>query len=117
MNKKNVSIVTVFSLKKNGFRYGKQQYKSNSCRKQFLVGNRIIPAIVWEEYLRGKQSYLQLSKKYDCSKRTIQRKIDLHKPFIHTKDPRVVIVLMDTAYWGRSFGQCFLKMQWLRKTY
>ena len=87
----------------------KQKYKCNTCGKQFLGGNRIIPAIVWEEYLRGKQTYLQLSKKYNCSKRTIQRKIDSHKPSILTKDPRVIIVLMDTTYWGRNFGVMLFK--------
>ena len=75
----------------------------------FLGGNRIVPAIVWEEYLRGKQTYLQLSKKYNCSKRTIQRKIDSHKPFIISKKPKVIIVLMDTTYWGRSFGVMLFK--------
>lgn len=52
---------------------------------------------------------MQLSKKYNCSIRTIQRKIDSHKPFILTKDPRVVVVLMDTTYWGRSFGVMLFK--------
>ncbi len=52
---------------------------------------------------------MQLSKKYNCSKRTIQRKIDSHKPTILTKAPRGVIVLMDTTYWGRSFGVMLFK--------
>jgi len=36
------------------------------------------PQIIWQEYTKGKQTYQQLSEKYNCSKRTIQRKIDLH---------------------------------------
>jgi hypothetical protein len=52
---------------------------------------------------------LQLSKKYNCSIRTIQRKIDLHQPTINPKKPREVIVLMDTTYWGRGFGVMLFK--------
>jgi len=95
--------------KKNGFVQGKQLYKCNSCGKQFLGGERIIPSVLWEEYLRGKQTYLQLSKKYNCSKRTIQRKIDLHQLTIKSKVVREVIVLMDTTYWGRNFGVMLFK--------
>jgi hypothetical protein len=64
---------------------------------------------LWEEYLRGKQTYLQLSKKYKCSKRTIQRRIDLHQLTATAKLPRKVIVLMDTTYWGRNFGVMLFK--------
>tara|TARA_B100000809_G_scaffold27537_1_gene23976 strand:+ start:777 stop:986 length:210 start_codon:yes stop_codon:yes gene_type:complete len=49
------------------------------CSKQFLGGERINPEILWEEYLRAKQTYLHLSKDYKRSKRSIPRKIDLHQ--------------------------------------
>lgn len=52
---------------------------------------------------------MQLAKKYKCSKRTIQRKIDLHELTVKSKGPRDVIVLMDTTYWGRSFGVMLFK--------
>lgn len=52
---------------------------------------------------------MQLSKKYNCSKRTIQRKIDLHLVSITEKAPRKVVVLMDTTYWGRNFGVMLFK--------
>jgi hypothetical protein len=52
---------------------------------------------------------LQLAKKYHCSKRTIQRKIDLHELTIKAITPRKVIVLMDTTYWGRNFGVMLFK--------
>lgn len=65
--------------------------------------------MLWEEYLRGKQTYLQLAKKYNCSKRTIQRKIDLHQIQTISKQVREVIILMDTTYWGRAFGVMLFK--------
>lgn len=74
-----------------------------------MGGERIEPALLWQEYQSGKQTYIQLSKNYNCSKRTIQRKIDLYKVIIPAKESRCVIVLMDTTYWGRSFGVMLFK--------
>lgn len=52
---------------------------------------------------------MQLSTKYDCSIKTIQRRIDQH--IIEKKElkPREVIVLLDTTYWGRQFGVMLFK--------
>ena len=50
-----------------------------------------------------------MSKKYNCSKRTIQRKIDSHQLTVIPKLAREVVVLMDTTYWGRSFGVMLFK--------
>ena len=84
-------------------------YKCYVCKKQFLGGNRINITELWEEYSKGKQTYKQLAKKYNCSKRTIQRKIDLHLVILPKKQPRKIVVLMDTTYWGRSFGVMLFK--------
>lgn len=84
-------------------------YKCYTCGKQFVSGLRLKPEIIWSEYTIGKQTYEQLAKKYNCSKRTIQRKIDLYKVSIPKKEPRKVIVLMDTTYWGRNFGVMLFK--------
>jgi hypothetical protein len=48
-------------------------------------------------------------KKYKCSKRTIQRKLDLYDVIIHKKTPSKVVVLMDTNYWSRNFGVMLFK--------
>jgi len=84
-------------------------YKCHVCKKQFLGGERINITDLWIEYSTGKQTYEQLAKKYNCSKRTIQRKIDLYKVSIPKKEPRKIVVLMDTTYWGRSFGVMLFK--------
>jgi hypothetical protein len=52
---------------------------------------------------------LQLSVKYDCSVKTIQRRIDQHNVSFEKQEPRKVIVLMDTTYWGRNFGVMLFK--------
>jgi len=74
-----------------------------------VSGLRTEPIVIWNEYTNGKQTYEQLAKKYNCSKRTIQRKIDLYKVNIRKKEPRKVVVLMDTTYWGRNFGVMLFK--------
>ncbi len=74
-----------------------------------MGGNRLDPKVIWQEYRVGKQTYEQLAKTYKCSKRTIQRKIDLFKVSTTKKEPRQVIVLMDTSYWGRNFGVMLFK--------
>lgn len=65
--------------------------------------------MIWEEYTKGKQTYSQLAKKYQCSIKTIQRKIDKVVVQSTEKQPRKVIVLMDTTYWGRGFGVMLFK--------
>ena len=84
-------------------------YKCYICKKQFAEGLRVDPSTLWSDYTKGKQTYKQLAKKYKCSKRTIQRKIDLHKVSIPKKEPRKVVILMDTTYWGRNFGVMLFK--------
>lgn len=69
----------------------------------------LIPKIIWQEYTQGKQTYQQLADKYRCSKRTIQRKVDLYNIEIPKKQVKSVIVMMDTTYWGRSFGVMLFK--------
>lgn len=74
------------------------------CKRQFVAGFRVTPELVWAAYFEGKQTYQQLSLAFNCSQKTIQRKLDLYhlkKPLIL---PREVVVLMDTVYWGRDFG-------------
>jgi len=94
---------------KYGVRLGKQRYKCWVCKRIFTGGKQSLPTALWDEYTKGKQTYVQLAEKYGCSVRTIQRRLDLHQ--VQKKDvkPRKVVVLMDTTYWGRSFGLMLFK--------
>ena len=52
----------------------------------------------------GKQTYRELSTRYGLSKKTIQKRLDaitVEQPII---DPRATVVVMDTIYFGRTFG-------------
>lgn len=66
-------------------------------------------AAIWKEYTEGKQTYQQLSIKYDCSIRTIQRKLDTIKTQRETNFSSLANVLMDTTYFGRKLGVMVFK--------
>jgi hypothetical protein len=79
------------------------------CGKQFLGGLRLDNRILWQQYTEQKQTYLQLSQRYGCSIRTIQRRLDtikIERPFL---EKSAVVVLMDTTYFGRTFGVMLFK--------
>ena len=86
-----------------------QLYKCHNCGKQFLGGNRLNDAQIWFDYTAGKQTYKQLAEKYNCSIKTIQRRIDSYEVKNIAPVPRQVIILMNTTYWGRNFGVMLFK--------
>lgn len=87
-----------------------QRYKCGACKRQFLGNkNNSEFQFVWIDYTKGKQTYKQLSEKYGCSQKTIQRKIDEIEPGRETTFPGIANVLMDTTYFGRKFGVMVFK--------
>lgn len=79
------------------------------CRKVFQGGARWTADKIWQEYTEGKQTYRQLAEKYNCSVKTIQRKIDSIKTKREGTFTSVANVLMDTTYFGRKFGVMVFK--------
>jgi hypothetical protein len=59
---------------------------------------------LWFEYTQGKQTYSQLASKYNCSAKTIQRRIDEVIIPSPSTFPKETILLIDTTYFGRAFG-------------
>ena len=86
-----------------------QRYKCGSCGKQFRKEKSIDAATILADYIQGKQTYQQLALQYNCSVKTIQRRIDAAFIQRHTTFPSVVNVLMDTTYFGRKFGVMVFK--------
>jgi hypothetical protein len=60
-------------------------------------------------YSSGKQTYSQLAAQFNCSPKTIQRRLD--KSIIIKRDEfsGVAVVIMDTTYFGRGFGVMVFK--------
>ena len=53
-----------------------ERYKCPSCNKTFTFQKKLNPCEIWRDYSQGKQTYKELSIKYQCSIKTIQRYID-----------------------------------------
>lgn len=84
-------------------------YKCAACGKQFLGGERIESNQLWQQYTEGKQTYQQLSLQYGCTIKTIQRRLDKVKLSTPVIEKCAVVVLMDTTYFGRTFGVMLFK--------
>jgi hypothetical protein len=95
--------------KKNGFRSGKQIHQCYVCGRQFLSSNRLNLDELWHLYSSGKQTYAQLAERFCCSSKTIQRMLDKASVFERKEFSCVAVVIMDTTYFGRSFGVMVFK--------
>ena len=91
-------------VKRNGCRNGKQRYKCHACGRQFDGGRRLNPQEIWQAYSEGKQTAAQLAKTYGCSRQTILRHLKKVQIKVHFISPAAANVIMDTTYFGRSFG-------------
>jgi hypothetical protein len=80
-----------------------------ACLHNFSGGEKVDIVHLWAEYVAGKQTYRQLSKKHKISVRTVQRKIKLHQVSNQKKQPRKIVLLMDTTYWKRGIGVMLFK--------
>lgn len=89
---------------------GVQLYKCIACGKQFRNQKTAIDVKqLWQDYTQGKQTYSQLAQQYACSVKTIQRKLDSVKPEKSSTFSAVVNVVMDTTYFGKTFGVMVFK--------
>ena len=93
---------------RKGIWRGSQRWFCKKC-KLYFTGHRARDFhSLFEEYLSGKQTLVQLAAKHSVSVSTIQRRLrTIHSTRIISKDKEVV-VLMDTTYWGRDFGVVML---------
>jgi hypothetical protein len=64
---------------------------------------------IWRLYTEGKQTYSQLGVRFGCSAKTIQRRIDKIRIECRSHFEAAANVLMDTTYFGRSFGVMVFK--------
>lgn len=104
--------------KKDGFMRHKQRYRCCSCGHVFLNKSRKnIQSMkkLWTDYAVHKQTYGELAEVHQCTKRTIQTRLDSYDPWFQQewnvssiKSPPVlgtsIILLIDTTYFGRDFG-------------
>jgi len=104
-------------VSKNGKFRGKQGYKCKKCRKQFVNNKRGKPLIqkIWNDYVFGKQTLRQLSKKYHKSLPTVEN--ILEKAVVNQKKIPLqkVIVTADVTFFGRGYGMLVLRSEKIKK--
>lgn len=94
----------------------KQRYKCKSCNHIFVNQSRkkkINSKLLWNDYVFWKQTYKQLSEKYNISVRSVQKLLDEYKlPEIQVT-PQEVVLLIDTTYfwdiWIMAFKDYYSK--------
>lgn len=74
-----------------------------------MGGERLDDAALWHEFVEGKQTYSEIGRAHGVSARTVQRRLTEYRPKEPEKEPREVVVLMDTTYWGREYGVMLFK--------
>ena len=81
-------------------------YKCHVCGKQFRGGNRQrCSEEFWKEYLENKQTYKEIGNRYGVSESTVKRRIaKIHEDWNPRIPPKVGFLLLDTTYFGRSWG-------------
>ncbi len=47
-----------------------ERYKCTSCNKTFTFQKKLNPSDIWKDYSQGKQTYKELSIKYQCLVKT-----------------------------------------------
>jgi transposase-like protein len=66
-----------YHIKRYWTQFWSQRFKCNLCWYVFQKKKRKLnPDVLYQEYLKGKQTYQQLADKYHVNIRTIQRYID-----------------------------------------
>ena len=90
-------------------------FKCKDCKRQFLGGERLVSATLEREYIDGKQTLVQLSRRHGVCVKTVWNHLSRmrHKRMI-SKDKDVVL-LLDATYWGRKFGVVFIMDAYRRK--
>ena len=93
-------------VKKSGLRNHVQHYKCKCCGKQFLSKYKLTEEKVWQEYLEGKQTLVEISARHHVSVSTIQR--ILRQRAIEWEQPclwgYMGYIHLDATYWGHNWG-------------
>lgn len=74
-----------------------------------MGGKRLDNHQLWDEYVYGKQSLAQLAKTYQCSTKTIQRRLKKHQIELPKLSPKSIVLLIDTTYWKSDFAVMLFK--------
>lgn len=98
-------------------RRGARRYKCTECSRQFQSNRRPRQhdKRLWNEYVWGKQTLVQLAQTYGHSHVWVRERLDtIVAPESHVT-PQPTVVFADTTFWGRSYGVCVFRSASLEK--
>lgn len=90
-----------------------QRYFCRNCRRVFQNERRKkrFREKLWNEYVWGKQTLVQLSKQRKKSIPWIRKELTEAPLIPSTITPRPTVVVCDTTFWGRHYGVTLLRSQ------
>lgn len=71
--------------------------------------------VLWQEYVWGKQSLVQLSEKYSKGIPWIQKELDAHILKKNEKEPQPLTLIADVTFFGRGYGILVFRCQELKQ--
>ena len=70
---------------------------------------------MWDEYVDGKQTLVQLAEKHGRSHVWVREKLDTVNVSMPDITPQKTVVIVDTTFWGRSYGVCVFRSHELKR--
>lgn len=70
---------------------------------------------LWKQYVRGKQTLLELAERYKRSHIWIRDRLDAITVALPNLTPQPIVLIADTTFWGRSYGVCVFFAHTLKK--
>jgi ribosomal protein L37AE/L43A len=96
-------------VKKDGIRNGRQKYKCLACGSYFSAKRKKNPVWIgqaYKDYSAHKQTYKELSKKYEKSHKTLRKYFDGYAAVTGELKPinKPVVLILDATFFGRGYG-------------
>lgn len=98
------------STKKDWMRKWRQSYKCWNCKYVWISKSRSKPKPiqqVYKDYSTWKQTYKELSKRYNISIRTVQNYLDQYASNTIEVAPKEIVLLIDTTYFWKRWLMVF----------
>ena len=106
------------NTKKDWKRRGRQSYRCKQCWHVWIQPRRsntkLDPWELYKWYAIHKQTYKELADRYWTTKKMIQELLDSYNPELPVQEPKQIVLLIDTTYFG-SLGVMAFKDAWSKK--
>lgn len=114
---KKCPICEGMNTHQNGWQSGRHRYFCKDCKYRFQLKKKIRKqhALIWELYTHHKQTYREIAQRYGKSIRWVQNIVDQHPLNKWCVEPCKTAIVIDTCFFGRSFGVMIFRSPSLKK--